>query len=454
LDNNTDELLRSTAERAIAYLDGLDRRPVFPARTGVDRLVELGGELPDDPMPAAEVIELLDEIGSPATVATAGPRYFGFVIGGTLPAALAANWLATTWDQCAALEVLSPAAARIEEIALDWLVDLFNLPAGTAGAFVTGASQANLVGLAAARHALLARAGWDLAERGMSGAPPLRVVAGEEIHSTMLKMLGVLGFGHAQLERVPVDSQGRMIAARLPPLDPMTLVCVQAGNVNSGCFDPAEEICAAAREQGAWVHVDGAFGLWANASPALAHHTRGFKLADSWSTDCHKWLNTPYDCGLALVRDAEALRAAMRIGAAYLPAGPTREPSHYSLELSRRARGVEVWAALKSLGRSGLAEMIDRNCQLARQMASRLSDGGLEILNDVVINQVVVSLRDERLVAPLVKAVQDSGECWCGGTVWQGRQAFRVSVSNWSTTPEDIDRSATAIIALARNLGA
>ena len=400
-------------------------------------------------MEAERVLEILDRIGSPATTGMAGRRYFGFVIGGSLPAALAANWLAGAWDQCPGLFAASPIGTVLEEVSLGWLLDVLKLPAQSGGAFVTGATVANFTALAAARHAVLARVGWDVEANGLFGAPPITVVVGEEAHPSLIKALGMLGLGRSRVIRIPVDSQGRMRAAELPPLNGPAIVCLQAGNVNTGAFDPAAELCAQAHARGAWVHVDGAFGLWAAASPTHAHLVEGAADADSWATDAHKWLNVPYDSGLAFVRDAETLKRAMAITAAYLPQGGHREPSQYTPELSRRARGVEIWAALKSLGRSGLADLIERNCRLARHFAELLQQAGCEILNEVVLNQVLVSFGNAARTRQVIERVQRDGTCWCGSTDWQGHTAMRISVSSWATRHEDVERSVAAILRAA-----
>jgi glutamate/tyrosine decarboxylase-like PLP-dependent enzyme len=395
---------------------------------------------------------MLDEFGSPGTVATTGGRYFGFVTGGTLPAALAASWLSNTWDQNAAFRVMSPVAAELEEVVLKWVCDVLNLPVDCDGGLVTCATTANFTALAAARHALLARAGWNVAENGMFGAPPIDVVVGEEVHASVLKALNLAGFGQKRATVVPADSQGRMRADKLPKLNSNTIVCIQAGNVNTGSFDPAEEICGRARECGAWVHVDGAFGLWAAASPRYRHLVRGFELADSWATDAHKWPNVNYDCGIVLVRDGSPLRAAMSISAAYLQLGQRREPMHHTPEASRRARGIELWAALKSLGRQGLAELIERTCAHAQRFAGGLSEAGYEVLNHVVINQVLVSFGSEGKTREVMRRVQEDGTCWCGGTLWQGKTAMRISVSSWATTEADVEQSLAGILRIAREI--
>jgi len=443
------ELLQSVAGRAARYLDEIQHRHVSPSAGAVSGLDGFLEPFPAASTDAEDVVRMLDELGSPATMGIAGPRFFGFVIGGALPAALGANWLASAWDQNAGLFIATPTATVLEEVSLRWLLDALSLPAGCGAAFVTGATVANFTALAAARHAVLARAGWDVEARGLFGAPEIQVVVGGEAHPSLIKSLGMLGLGRERLVRVPVDGQGRMRGDQLPLLHAPSIVCMQAGNVNTGAFDPAPEICARARAAGAWVHVDGAFGLWAAASPRYAHLTDGVTDADSWATDAHKWLNVPYDCGLAFVRNPEDLRGAMSLTAAYLPQGAHREPSQYVPELSRRARGIEVWAALKSLGRSGLAGLIERNCRCAQRFADGLAAAGFEILNEVVLNQVLVSFGAPELTARVISAIQEDGTCWCGGTVWQGRSAMRISVSSWATTEADVDRSLEAILRIA-----
>jgi glutamate/tyrosine decarboxylase-like PLP-dependent enzyme len=384
-------------------------------------------------------------------MAMPGPRFFGFIIGGALPASLAANWLATAWDQNTGLYTPTPATSHLEQVALRWLLELFGLPSTCGGAFVTGATMANFSGLAAARHAVLRRAGWDVEADGLIGAPAITVVVGQEAHPTLFKSLGLLGLGRNRVIRVPVDSQGRMRPDGMPELSGPTIVCAQAGNVNTGAFDPIGEVCDRADAAGAWVHVDGAFGLWATAVPSLRHLTEGLSKADSWATDFHKWLNVPYDSGLALVRDADALRAAMSITAEYLPTdSPFRNPSDYTPELSRRARGVDVWAALRSLGRSGVSEMIERNCRQARRFAEGLAAAGYTVLNEVVLNQVLVAFGDAETTNRVISEIQTDGTCWCGGTIWQGHTAMRISVSCWATTDEDVERSLEAMLRVAR----
>ena len=445
------KLLTDASTRAIRYLENLDARAVAPAPAAIARLSEFDEPPPEKPGEPAETLRLLDEVGSPATTAMAGRRFFGFVIGGSLPVTLAANWLAGAWDQNTGLYRPTPGTAHLEQVALRWLLDVLGLPPECGGSFVTGATVANFCALAAARHAVLARVGWNVEADGLFGAPPITVVVGAEAHPSVTKSLGLLGLGRTRVVKVPVDGQGRLVADRLPVVAGPTIVCLQAGNVNTGAFDPVAEVCRRVQASGAWVHVDGAFGLWAAAAPSHQHLTTGIAQADSWATDAHKWLNVPYDCGLTLVRDAHALKAAMAITAEYLPTeGQQRNPGDFTPELSRRARGVEVWAALRSLGRAGIADLIERNCAQARRFAEKLSAAGFEILNDVVLNQVLVSFGDPAKTKAVIEGVQAEGTCWAGITVWQGRTAMRLSVSSWATTDSDVDRSVEAIVRVAR----
>ena len=444
-------LLEDAARRAIAFLDSLDRRAVRADPDAAARLDQLNVPAPRKPTTAAEVLAQLDEFVSPATMGNAGPRFFGFVMGGSLPVTVAANWLAAAWDQNTCFDSATPGVSRIEEITRRWLLEILGLPPECAVGYVTGATIANFSALAAARNVVLKRSGWNVEADGLFGAPPIQVVVGEECHPTLLKSLGMLGLGRNRLTRVPVDAQGRIRADKLPRLSPPSILCLQAGNVNSGCFDPFPELCAAARAAGAWVHVDGAFGLWARASGKLDHLTRGLELADSWATDAHKWLNVPFDSGIAFVRDAQSLQSAMAITADYLPpAGERRNPCDYTPELSRRARATEVYAALKCLGSEGLAQMIERNCAQARRFAEGLTAAGFEILNDVVLNQVVARFGDPERTRKTIEAIQRDGTCWAGVTVWQGHTAMRISVSSWATADADVERSLEAMIRCAR----
>jgi glutamate/tyrosine decarboxylase-like PLP-dependent enzyme len=446
-----DNLLRTAAERGIRFLEGINDRPVAPHPDAVARLQELGGALPDDPSDPVEVITLLDEIGSPATMANAGGRYFGYVIGSSMPAATAANLLAGAWNQNAGIRKTSPVATALEEIALEWLLDVLSLPPGTGAGFVTGTTMANFAGLAAARHILLKRLGWDVENQGLYGAPEITIVVGGEVHVSLLKALSLLGLGRERVVRVPVDGQGRMRADALPELTDTTIVCIQAGNVDTGAFDPAEEIIPLAHDAGAWVHVDGAFGLWAAAAPKRAHLVAGFADADSWATDGHKWLNVPYDCGIIFCRNPDYLLSAMTpLPSAYITADQPRERMYFTPELSRRARGIEVWAVLRTLGRSGLADMVERMCRHAERFAEGLSGAGYDILNDVVINQVLVSFGNADVTNRVIAGIQSDGTCWCSGTTWHGHTAMRISVSGWATTEEDVERSLEAMLRIAK----
>jgi glutamate/tyrosine decarboxylase-like PLP-dependent enzyme len=431
------------------YLATVNDRAVSPTEEAIERLAELRTPVPDGPTDAAAVLTSLDAIGSPATMASAGGRFFGFVTGASLPVAVGASWLATAWDQNAAMSAMSPIAVALERVVLEWLRELLALPDGTAGALVTGATMASFTALAAARRQLLHRAGWSVDDDGLFGAPPLTVVVGDEVHVAVTKALGLLGLGRNRVVRVPVDGQGRMRADRLPRLDAHTLVCTQAGNVNTGACDPLPALCDAAAAAGAWVHVDGAFGLWAAAAPARAALVDGAARADSWAVDAHKWLNVPYDSGVAFVRDGAALRGAMTVPAPYLTTGGAPEPCHATPEMSRRARAVEIWAVLRTLGRAGVAELVERSCRHAARFAERLRAGGCEILNDVVLNQVLVAFGDDARTDAVVAAVQRDGTAWCGPTLWQGRRAMRISVSSWATREADVERVADAILRCA-----
>jgi glutamate/tyrosine decarboxylase-like PLP-dependent enzyme len=450
-------LLTRTAELAADHLEAVGERHAGPLAGHAELRAALGGELPEAGVPAVEVLEALARDAAPGLVASPGPRYFGFVTGGALPAALAADWLASAWDQNSFSAVSSPAAAVVEEVACGWLLELLGLPAESGVGLTTGAQMANVTGLAAARGALLARAGWDVEEHGLSGAPPLRVLAGEEAHVTVWRALRLLGFGRSAVEVVAVDGEGAMradaLASALAADNAAAIVCAQAGNVNTGAIDPLADVVAAAREHGAWVHVDGAFGLWAAASPALAGLMAGAGEADSWATDAHKWLNVPYDCGVVAVRDRAAHVAAMGMTASYLmrSGDSDRSNSDWVPEASRRGRGFAVYAALRSLGRDGVAELMERCCSLARRLGALMEAAdGVEVLNDVVLNQVLLRFgADDAVTDAVIGRVQEDGTCWVGGTRWHGEAAMRVSVSNWSTTEADIDRTADAILAAA-----
>jgi len=449
------DLLRSVAERAIAYRAGLANAPVTPTATPEALRAALGGPTPEHPADPSDVIRRMADVAEAGGLMGMGSgRFFGFVIGGAVPASLAADWLVTAWDQNTGLFAPSPATSVMEEIAGRWLVDMLGLPDHSSFAFVTGGQMANTTALAAARHHVLATVGWDVEVDGLAGSPPIRLVVSDEVHVTVPRGARLLGLGARFIEKVAVDANGAMIPADLERVlsdgqAAPTIVCCQAGNINTGALDPTGELADIAHAHDAWLHVDGAIGLWAAASgsrPEFAH----LDDADSWSTDAHKWLNVPYDSGLAFVRDGAALRAAMAVTAEYLPtASDQRNPADYTPELSRRARGVEIWAVLRSLGRSGLAALVERTCRHARRFAEGLAGGGYQVLNDVVLNQVLVSFGDADATNRVIAAIQADGTCWCGGTIWQGQTAMRISVSSWATTDEDVERSLAAILRIA-----
>jgi glutamate/tyrosine decarboxylase-like PLP-dependent enzyme len=444
-------LLKNFAEKAENYLAAAHSSPVFPTRDALATLQTLYEPLPDNPTSDEEILDLLSEKGSPGTVKSTGGRYFGFVNGASLPAAMLAKLMATVWDQNAGLYLMSPVAAMLEEISSAWLIDLLGFPKQTAVGFVTGATMANFTALAAARHRLLEKMGWNVEAKGLFHAPEITVICGEEVHVSILKALNLIGFGRERIIRVPVDDQGRIIAGKIPDTDGPTIICLQAGNVNSGAFDPIGEICRHKKDQ-VWVHVDGAFGLWAGASPRTRDLVQGIELADSWATDAHKWLNVPYDTGLVFVKDAAALFSAVASSAAYLPEMNKRDPFQFVPEMSREARGIPVWAALKSLGRKGLSELIDAGCAHARRFADGLRTAGHQVLNEVVLNQVLVSFGDGATTLEVIRKIQEEGICWCGGTVWQGQTAMRISISSWATTTKDVDLSLASILRAAEQV--
>jgi glutamate/tyrosine decarboxylase-like PLP-dependent enzyme len=457
-------LLEQTAGIAADYLDGAPERPVGSS-AGVDELrSHLGGPLPEMPADPREVIAHLAAAADPGLVASPGGRYFGFVTGGAAPAALAADWLTSAWDQNAGLYACGPSAAVVEEVAGTWVAEMLGLPDGVSFGFVTGCQMAHVTALAAARHAVFATVGWDVNERGLIGAPMVHVVVGAERHATVDRALRFLGLGAACIVAVAADAQGRMmpeaLREALEELAGPTIVCAQAGNVNTGSFDPLEEIADIAEEAAAWLHVDGAFGLWAAASPALRHLVAGADRADSWATDAHKWLNVPYDSGIAFCAHPAAHQAAMSVRASYLvhaDSGGPRDELDWNPESSRRARGFPVYAAIRSLGRSGVAELVERCCAHARRFGEVLgANPNIEVLNDVVLNQVLVRFLDEAgdhdaRTRAVIGAIQDDGTCWLGGTTWRGIGAMRISVCNWATTSEDVERSLEAILRSARD---
>jgi glutamate/tyrosine decarboxylase-like PLP-dependent enzyme len=456
-------LLRNTHDLAIEFLDSLQERPVGRPVDFATLVQNTGGPLAAEGQDPVQVIEHLARAIEPGLVATAGPRYFGFVIGGSVPAALAADWLTSAWDQNGFSYASSPAAAVVEDVAARWLVDVFGLPRESSVGFTTGCTMANFTGLAAARHALFRQLDWDVERQGLMGAPPVTVVTSEESHVSILASLQMLGFGRDRAVRVPADEQGRMrpreLRCALAGIRTPVLVCAQAGNVNTGAFDPVFEIAECVHEHAGWLHVDGAFGLWAAASPVYRPLANGIEFADSIAVDCHKWLNVPYDSGVVFVRDPAAHHAAMSLSAAYYAPLPdqARDNHNWVPEASRRARGFAVYAALRSLGRAGIADMIERCCALARRMAERLSQGvGVQVLNDVVLNQVLVRFSPrgggdaDAFTAEVIRKVQEDGTCWLSATTWHGMHAMRISVSNWSTSEEDIDLSAASILRCAQ----
>lgn len=448
-------ILERTHRRASTWFASLAERPVRGMISPEELREMFGGPPPERGIQPDAVIEALANAGMRGTVATAGPRYFGFVVGGSVPAAIAADWLVSCWDQNSGVYALSPLISVIEHVTGSWLRELARLPKTMSFGFVTGCQMANFTGLAAARHRVLRNAGWDVETDGLFGAPPIDVFVSEEAHYTISMALRLLGLGAERVRRISTDSQGRMRADELAAIirghRGPCIVCAQAGNVNTGAFDPLAEISESAKECGAWLHVDGAFGLWAAASPERAALVRGVEKADSIATDGHKWLNVPYDCGIVFCADELAHRSAMSLAAPYIVAtGSERDPHEFVPEESRRARAVPVYAALRSLGREGLAELIDRNCRQARRFAEALAAAGCEVLNDVVLNQVLVSFGTPDETKRTIAAIQKDGTCWCAGTLWKGRTAMRISVSNWSTTDEDVEKSIEAILRCAR----
>ncbi|MGO9804682.1 MAG: pyridoxal phosphate-dependent decarboxylase family protein [Steroidobacteraceae bacterium] len=453
------QLLENTARLAADYRESLHERAVRPLLGPEELQRMLPAALTDSGEAPERVIEALAQVGALATVTSAGPRYFGFVVGGSTPAALAADWLVSTWDQNAGLYVLSPLVAAIEEVTAAWLLELARLHASMSVGFVTGCQMASFTALAAARHRVLRNAAWDVEAEGLCGAPPIDVIVNEEAHYTIHMALRLLGLGGTRVRRVPTDAQGRMrpdaLAALLQSVAGPCIVCAQAGNVNGGAFDPLEEIAPLVHRRGAWLHVDGAFGLWAAAAPRRAHLVRGIEQADSVAADAHKWLNVPYDCGIVFCADEAAHRSAMSlaapaVSAPYLQTSVRqRDPHEFVPEESRRGRAVPVYAALRSLGRTGLAELIERNCRQAQRFAEGLAAAGCQVLNEVVLNQVVVAFGDAERTRRVVAGVQEDGTCWCAGTVWKGRTAMRISVSNYLTSDADVERSLEAMLRVA-----
>ncbi len=439
------EAVTLAAEYARDYVSSIRERRVFPSTQELEALSQFDEPLPEGGCEATTVIKMLHKYGAPATVASTGGRYFGLVVGGSTPASMGASMLNAAWDQIAILDGSAPTAIYLERLAAKWLLGLMSLPIESSVGFTTGSSVANLVGLAAARNAQYKKLGVDLSEVGLAGAPPLRIVLSKEAHVTVHKALKILGFGENQIIEVPCDKQGRVLVEAFPEVGEDTIVCLQAGNVNSGSSDPFSEIIPKAKSNGAWVHIDGAFGLWAAASPSKQHQVLGVQLADSWAVDGHKWLNTPYDCGISICREPKSAHEVMTTQAPYLTTGISVPPKDMVPEFSRRARGVEVWAAIKEMGQKGITGLIDRCCQHAERLADGLKEIGYEVLNDVELNQVVVTIGRQQDIQRIISIVQNEGECWFGPTVWQGQHAFRLSVSSWATTESDIERTLEAI---------
>jgi len=432
------ELFEQAKNYSYHYMDNVQERDVFPDMEALEGLKIFDTPLNKEPLGSDRILSLLHEYGSPATVAQTGRRYFGFVNGGAVPAAVGAKWLSDVWDQNAGLYVISPISSKLESVSEKWLKELFGFDESTCIGLVGGTSTATLCGLAAGRYQLLKNAGWDVNMDGLAGAPKIRVVIGEHAHSTVYKALSLLGFGKNQLEYVPVDDNGAMLADSLPELDERTLLILQAGNVNSGAFDPFEEICDKAKKSGAWVHVDGAFGLWARAAKSTFDLTIGVEKADSWSVDAHKTLNAPYDCGIVLCKHPDSLIKSMQMSGDYIILSEERDGMLYTPEMSRRGRGIELWATMAALGSDGIDKMVTSLCENASLLGELLSENGFEICNDIVFNQVLIRYKDNETTLKILKSVQESGVLWCGGSKWKGDDVIRVSVCSWMTTPEDI----------------
>ena len=426
---------------AYDYIDQVAQMPVFPAEESIKNLDKFEEPLPAETQDAMAVLQQLQQLGGPAVVAQTAGRYFGFVNGAAVPASLGVKWLTDVWDQNGGLYLTSPLNAKLEEVCQAWLKDLFGLPDSTVAGFVSGTSMANLSAIAAARYRLLANQGWDINEQGLNGAPEIKVYAHEQVHASVKKTLALLGFGRQNLIRIPADDQGRIIVEELPDLDNSSMVLLQAGNVNTGAYDNFKTVGELARKAGAWVHIDGAFGLWARATTTLSYLTEGMELADSWAVDGHKTLNTPYDCGIVLCRDQEALHTALQATGEYFKYGLGRDPILFGPEMSKRSRAIELWATLKYLGKNGVDQMVTGFNDRARQLAAGLAKHGFQMLNEVVFNQVLIAGRDEAHTQSILDYVQKSGELWCGGTTWQGKAAIRISICSWVTDEEDIQRS-------------
>lgn len=447
------ELFEQAKTYAFDYMDKLQKMDIYPSDEAILELEVFNEPLADTSFSAEGILEMLHKHGSKATVAQSGGKYLGFVCGGSLPVSLAAKWISDTWDQNCALFVLSPIASKLEEICEKWIVELLGLHPGTAAGFVSGSSTAAICAIAAARNELLLKQNWDVNGAGLIGAPQIRVVLGEQAHSSVYKALSLLGLGRDNVQLAPVDDQGRIILDKLPVIDSNTLLIVQAGNVNSGAFDPIDKLCDIANKAGAWIHVDGAFGLWAAASKEKCGLISGFEKADSWSADAHKTLNVPYDCGIVLCKNRLALVNTMQATGSYIQYSEQRDGMLYTPEMSRRARSIELWATLKYLGKSGINELIDKLCDNTKYFEERLSENGFTILNDVVFNQILVKCETAEKTKATLKYIQISGKCWCGGTNWQNEPAIRISICSWQTTRKDIDECIEAFAASRAKAG-
>lgn len=451
-ENTKDRLVFEQAkDYAFDYLDGVFEREVYPNQQALQNLKHFDEPMPFEADDPSSILKLLHDYGSPATVATTGGRYFGLVVGSSFATVMAVKWLTDVWDQLAPLYVTSPIMAKLESVCEQWMNDLLGLPKDCAMGLVSGTSMATMAGFAAARYELLRRAGWDVNTKGLFGAPPIRVVVGAEAHSSVFKALAILGLGKERVELVPVDGQGRMRVDKVPPLDSNTLLVLQAGNVNSGSFDPMDELCDMANKVSAWVHVDGAFGLWAAASASKRCLTKGMEKADSWSVDGHKTLNTPYDCGIVICKDRNAMITAMQASGDYILYSDQRDGMLYSPDMSRRGRAVELWATLKLLGKRGVGELVDGLCERAVQFADEITAEGFNVLNDVVFNQVLVTCSSPEETASTLRNLQQSGECWCGSGKWHNIPVIRVSVCSWATTEEDISRTVRSFVKARSN---
>ena len=436
------KIFKQAQKYSYNYLDNIFDRNVYPTQESIDDLTIFDEELPINSTEAENVIEQLNHYGSPATTATLGGRYFGFVCGSALPVGLAAKNLGTYWDQAPAMNVLSPIGSKLESVVEKWLVELFNFPTNTSAGFVSGTSTANLCGLAAARYRILQRNNWDINQKGLRNAPKIRIVTGKQAHSTVLKAVGILGLGQENIEWVDVDNQGRIIPESIPQLDENTILILQAGNVNSGAFDDFEVICEKAKKTNTWVHIDGAFGLWASAVDELKYLTKGAENASSWAVDGHKTLNTPYDCGIILCADQEAMTSALHMSGSYIVESTERDGMFYTPEMSRRARIIELWSIMKYLGKNGIDEMILTMQQRANQFAEEISQvQGFYVENDIVFNQVIVRCDSDKITEQTLNNIQMLRECWLGGSMWFGRKVMRVSICSWATTESDISKS-------------